>query len=454
MQRRRTLVAASLLTSCLVGFTAGCVLRDPFAVEPPESCEVDAQKDWVVDVMREYYLWTDELPVDEDIDKELYETPEELVASLRQGVDRWTRVRDKSTSDALFMEGKFIGLGYKTLRGPDDEVRLSFINDNSPASNAGLLRGDRLVSINGRTIEDLDENGGWSGIYGENDPGVDVDIEVEHLDSGEIEALTLTKAWIDIVSIPVYGRYTTPSGGQVGYYLMDKFVETTKAELEGVYQSFKDDGLSTLIIDMRYNGGGLISVAELQINLSVGADHDNEVAYRYEYNVNYADENKETKISKQNDSIGSDNIIVLTTKRTLSASELVINALKPYANVTLIGVTTGGKPVGSRSFQFCEKLLFPITFRLTNAAGTTDYFEGLTPDCYAEDDLFHQLGDEEEGMLAAAIAYLEDGTCQSEPEAPLPGPGARPQRIDASPDTDAGLDFMIEDLDFMALEER
>ena len=116
MQRRRTLLAATLLTSTALGMLSpGCgLLRDPFSVEPPPSCDVEAQKDWVVDVMREYYLWTEELPADEDIDFEAYETPEDLVRDLRQGVDRWTRVRDKSTSDALFMEGKFIGLGYKT----------------------------------------------------------------------------------------------------------------------------------------------------------------------------------------------------------------------------------------------------------------------------------------------------------------------------------------------------
>jgi carboxyl-terminal processing protease len=375
----------------------------------------------VVEVMSDFYLWNTDLP--SGIDTSAYDSPEALVDDLRQGVDRWTRIRDKATSDALFMEGKFIGLGYKTLRGPDNEVRLSFIEASSPASAAGLLRGDKIVSINGITVEQLDADGSWNDVYGENEPGVDVLVEIEHLATGEIETVTLTKAWIDIVSMPVATVLEGPDGAPVGYYIMDKFVETTKSELESAYSMFKSSGVSTVIIDMRYNGGGLISVAERQVSLTLGEDHNGDVAYSFQYNGNYSDENKSTKIDKLGNSIGADRIIVLTSSRTLSASELVINALFPYADVTLIGSATGGKPVGSKSFEFCEKLLFPITFRLVNAAGNTDYFEGLAADCYAEDDLFHQIGDPAEGMLAAALAHLSDGTCASPPEEEMPYPG-------------------------------
>ena len=413
MQRRTILTALTLLTlaGALGGFA--CKPLDPFYVEPPDSCDANSQNEFVVEVMREYYLWTADLPAEIDISG--YETPESLVSDLRQGVDRWTRVSDKSTSDALFMEGKFVGFGYKTLRGPEDELRISFVNDNSPASAAGILRGDRLVSVNGMTVEELDANDGWDAVYGENEPGIDVEIEFEHLATGEIETVTLTKAWIDVVSIPVAEVLDGPGGAPVGYYIMDKFVETTKAELESAYAMFKESGVNTVVIDLRYNGGGLISVAERQVNLTVGADHSGDVAYSFQYNANYSDENKSTKISRLGNSLGADQVIVLTSSRTLSASELVINALFPYAEVTLIGSTTGGKPVGSRSFEFCEKLLYPITFRLVNAAGNTDYFDGLEADCWAEDDLFHQLGDPEEGMLGAALAYAMEGTCASPP---------------------------------------
>lgn len=419
MQRRRSvLVTLSITSSLALGLAACDRQTDPFKVEPPKDCNIDSQNQFVIDVMSDYYLWNADLPTALDI--ATYESPEALVKDLRVGDDRWTRIADKVTSDALFMEGKFIGLGYKTLRGPENEVRLSFVSDNSPASAAGLVRGDMIVGVEGYTVAELDEGDLWTEVYGENDEGVAVDVEIERLATGEREVVTLTKQWIDIVSLPVASVLDGPGGAPVGYFVMDKFVETTKAELDAAFAMFKEAGASRVVIDLRYNGGGLISVAERLVNLAVGADHAGSVAYSFQYNSNYASENNSTPISELGSSIGADEIIVLTSSRTLSASELVINALFPYAEVTLVGSATGGKPVGSKSFEFCEKKLFPITFRLVNAAGNTDYFDGLPADCWAEDDLFHQLGDPDEAMLAAALAYLDTGACAAMPAPPAP----------------------------------
>lgn len=417
MQRRSIWATTSITLTLALGL--GCDRRtDPFEVDPPKDCSVESQNQFVLDVMADYYLWNAELP--SAIDVAAYASPEALVKELRIGDDRWTRIADKVTSDALFMEGKFVGLGYKTLRGPDNEVRLSFVSDNSPASAAGLVRGDMIVGVAGYTVAELDEQGLWGSVYGANEPGVAVDIEIERLATGQRETVTLTKEWIDIVSLPVATVLDSPGGEPVGYFVMDKFVETTKAELDAAFSQFKEAGASTVIIDLRYNGGGLISVAERLVNLSLGAEHAGSVAFSLQYNSNYADQNRATNISQLTNSIGADRIVVLTSSRTLSASELVINALFPYAEVTLVGSNTGGKPVGSKGFEFCEKRLFPITFRLVNAAGNTDYFDGLPADCWAEDDLFHQLGDPQEGMLAAALAYLDNGSCTAMPAAAAP----------------------------------
>lgn len=422
--QRRSFLAATFSITCSLGLGAvglgltGCDQeRNPFYVEPPKSCDVESQNKFVLDVMSDFYLWNVDLPT--SIDVASYESPELLVKDLRVGNDRWTRIADKVTSDALFMDGKFIGLGYKTLRGPEDEVRLSFVSDNSPASAAGLVRGDMIVGVAGYTAAELDEGDLWSEVYGANEPGVSVEIEFERLATGERDTVTLTKEWIDIVSVPV-ASVLDAGGTPVGYFVMDKFVETTKAELDAAFAQFKEAGASKVIIDLRYNGGGLISVAERLVNLAVGADHAGSVAYTFAYNSNYASENSSTAISELSSSIGADEIIVLTSSRTLSASELVINALFPYAQVALVGGNTGGKPVGSKSFEFCEKKLFPITFRLVNAAGNTDYFDGLPADCWAEDDLFHQLGDPQEAMLGAALAYLDTGACAAMPAPPAP----------------------------------
>src|SRR5690606_4648978 len=156
------------------------------------------------------------------------------------------------------------------------------------------------------SVEEIDANGSWNSVYGENEPGVAVDLEVERLATGTVETVTLTKEWIDIVSIPVAKLVDGPGGQPVGYFVMDKFVETTKAELDAAFAQFKAAGAETIILDLRYNGGGLISVAERLVNLSVGADHAGKVAYSFNYNGNYADQNKSTPISKLDNSIGAD----------------------------------------------------------------------------------------------------------------------------------------------------
>lgn len=406
-----TILGALALTACEPP-------EDPFAVdEPPvEECtDAVVLNQWVLDVMQEYYLWTDIMPT--DVAVEDYETPEDFVVALRSEPDRWTRVSDKATSNALFMEGKFIGFGYKTERLDDDTIRLSFVSDNSPASAQGLVRGDKIVAVQGYTVAELDEADLWGSVYGDDEPGTEVELTVERLASGQVDTFMISKEWIDIVSLPVVEVLTAPGGDQVGYFVMDKFVETTKAELDAAFATFEEAGVSKLIIDYRYNGGGLISVAERVVNLAVGAQFAGEMAYRFEYNQNLASENYAVDIANLDHSIAATDIVFLVSSRSRSATELVINALFPYANVTLVGSTTGGKPVGSKGFEFCDKKLFPITFRLVNAEGNTDYFDGLPADCYAEDDVFHDFGDPDEAMIAAALDFLGTGSCAQ----PLPG---------------------------------
>jgi C-terminal processing protease CtpA/Prc len=200
MQRHRFLAATISITTLSVCLgLSGCEQQvNPFYVEPPTDCSIENQNQFVLDVMSEFYLWNADLP--SDVDMTAYDTPESYAKALRVGDDRWTRVSDKATSDALFMEGKFVGLGYKTLRGDNNEVRLSFVSDNSPASAAGFKRGDVILGVEGYTAAELDEAGSWTEVYGENEPGVSVEIEVEHLATGVVETVTVTKEWIDIVS--------------------------------------------------------------------------------------------------------------------------------------------------------------------------------------------------------------------------------------------------------------
>jgi carboxyl-terminal processing protease len=104
-------------------------------------------------------------------------------------------------------------------------------------------------------------------------------------------------------------------------------------------------------------------------------------------------------------------VCFITSDSTASASEFVINALRPYLQATTVGSATFGKPVGEDGFNICSDVLYPITFKITNEAGYGDYFDGLPADCAASDDLTHALGDPAEASLDTALTHIATGSC-------------------------------------------
>jgi hypothetical protein len=125
-------------------------------------------------------------------------------------------------------------------------------------------------------------------------------------------------------------------------------------------------------------------------------------------------------------------VFVLTSSGTCSASESVINGLSPFVEVVRIGGTTCGKPYGFSGKDNCGTSYFPIEFQGTNAAGFGDYADGFAPSCTVSDDLAHELGDPNEAMLAAALAYQATGSCPAGRQL-APDPWAQPAQLYRSP---------------------
>ena len=396
--------------------TPGC-MDDPFDFGGPRSCEIADQNEWVYGVMQHVYLWRDELP---EVDPTTFEEPADLVRALRYDVDRWSRVSDRQQTDALFQEGKTISFGFGTRRDPDGRVVVATVHERSPAGEAGMKRGDLIEAVGGFTVEQLDEENLWSDIYGPHEPGVPVSLVVAS--SGEAREIELVKDWVDITTVPNV-EVLDVQGKRVGYVVFSSFLEPALVELNQAFGDLVEAEVRDVVIDMRYNGGGLVRVARHLLNLLGGHAADGEVAYRVEFNEDLRDQNDVRRFSSSKNSIPDIRTVTfITTRSSVSASELVINALRPHVDVRVVGTTTGGKPVGSRHFAFCDKVLAPITFQIVNAEGFGDYFDGIGPDCTASDDLFRPLGDPDERALAEALHLLEMGTCsppvEDEPTTP------------------------------------
>ena len=131
----------------------------------------------------------------------------------------------------------------------------------------------------------------------------------------------------------------------------------------------------------------------------------------YFHNDRNAFRNKTLRYEQPLNALTLDRLVVITTRSSASASELVINALRPFMPVLVVGDRTYGKPVGQYAIPFCDKVLAPVSFTVRNANGEGDYFDGIAPTCPAPDDLDHGLGDPQEGSLREAIALILTGQC-------------------------------------------
>jgi carboxyl-terminal processing protease len=408
----------SLMVATLGGLVA-CAPDDPFEFGGPRSCELADQNVWVHDLMQDVYLWAEHMP---DVDPLAFESPAELVAALRyRELDRWSRVSDREQTQALFEEGKVIAFGMRTKQDADEALRLATVHADSSAGRAGLQRGDRVLSIAGLTVEEITERDLWGEIYGPNEPGITMDFEIES--GGETRSLTLTKDWVTIETVPLSTVLPTVAG-PVGYLLFTSFVETSFEQLDTAFAEFRAAGVRHVVVDMRYNGGGLISVARHLMNLLVGSKAGGDVAYQIQYSDTLSGNNSSRSLERADQSLDDvDHVVFLTTRSTLSASELVMNGVLPHTRISVVGSATGGKPVGARQWAFCDKVIAPITFKLLNANSEGDYFDGFDPDCPAADDLAQQLGSPAEATLAEALTLLETGSCTPSRDEPEPEPG-------------------------------
>ena len=179
---------------------------------------------------------------------------------------------------------------------------------------------------------------------------------------------------------------------------------------------FQSQGVQELIIDLRYNGGGSVAVAEQICNYLVQSANTGKLMYTNQLNATKTAQNSSRNFSKIGN-INLSRVIFITSRSSASASELIINALDPYMDVVLIGDNTYGKPVGSFPLSSYNRILqnnnvevVPITFAIANSVGKAEYFDGFPADFKVGDSPQIAWGNENDLRLAAAIQYIRTGT--------------------------------------------
>lgn len=397
---------------------------------PASGCSLSARQDFAKAVIDEWYLFPD--LVAPNVNKASFNNLDDyidaLVAPARAASrDRFFTFRTSIAEENAFNNsgstaGFGIRLGYDTA---NNRVFVIESFETGPAFPQGFDRGVELLSVGNdanslRTIASLMAAGGPSAVIdalGPSTVGLQRTFRIRETSGAERQ---VTVAKTDFALDPLSDRYGArildDGGKKVGYINMRTFIGPAEQDLRAAFSQFQQQGVTELIIDFRYNGGGLVRIAELMGDL-IAANKVGEVFSRTTLRPSKAAENEVDRFGTQAQAISATKIAFIGTGSTASASELVANAMIPYLgnNLALVGGNTFGKPVGQFAFDKaeCDDRLRVVTFRTENASGQGDYFTGLASvfpnTCRAADDIFTPLGDPNEASIAQALSFLRTG---------------------------------------------
>lgn len=358
-----------------------------------------------------------------------YPTPEALFDYLLSPQDRFSNLYSDYTQIENALSGISLsnGMEFGLVYYPDNSRNVfgyvRYVLPNTDAATQGLKRGDIFTTIDGQQINEnnyndlLAPNTYTIGLATYN--GTDFTL------TGE--TALLNKAQYN--ENPVYKAETlTVNGTKIGYLMYNGFIKDYETELNNAFAQFKADGVSSLVLDLRYNGGGSVETATDLASMITG-QFNGQVFYQEFWNADrqadYAENGLFDNTISNGSAISSLNlsqVYIITTRRSASASELVLNGLKPYIDAVQVGDTTTGKfqasfllydapaPQFSRSQANPSHTyaMLPLVFKTANAAGNTDFTEGLFPQIPLQENYFNlgQLGNVNEPLLAAALSEI------------------------------------------------
>lgn len=384
----------------------------------------------------ETYLWFEDLP---DINPNTSENPQQYFnrlissertasGSLKDNFHFYEPTENEEAWSAGITYG--YGLNLKAYWDVPRTIYVTYSDTGSPAANRGIKRGAEIVAIDGASVAAVNINTLVDALFPSQINAVH---EFEIRDAG---ATTTRKVTLESASLPTdsvsVAKAIAHNGSKVGYVQFNTFIPDAQDQWVTAINSLKNAGVSDLVVDMRYNGGGYIAVAAQVGYMIAGANTTNKVFYQDVANSKSPKEEPwgflDTGLYGLNKSLtlptlNLQRVYVLATEGTCSASELVINSLRGIGvSVYLIGDTTCGKPYGFLPQPNCGTTYYTIQFKAINAKGFGEYSDGFIPSstdngqdkikgCKVADDLKHELGDPNEALLAAALQLRATGTC-------------------------------------------
>jgi carboxyl-terminal processing protease len=417
--RNYSFLMMSLLVLCLL---FSCKKNKDVVMQADSSPVEDKLKDTVVLNSKDIYLWYNQIP--STFNGRNFADPNAVMEAIRQysiepgftePVDRWSfAVKQTEWNDISSGIGGDFGLGAHFII--DGDLRVKYVENGSAANIAGIHRGWRITKVDGSTnINYANADALSSKIFSSNQ----TNFTFQKPDGSSVDITLNATAYNED---PVYlDSVYTINSKKIGYLVFNSFLGDTTAiynRLQQVFNYFFNENISDVIVDLRYNGGGYVSVQEKLANYLAPSSANGQFMMKQQYNDKYTQYNTSVNFSKKG-SLNLSRIFFIVTNGTASASELLINNLKPYMEEKLVGPTpTHGKPVGFFPIPVADWYIFPVSFRSTNKNNEGNYFKGIPVNSQIADGLDKDWGDTRETSLASALKYITTGTFSAQTNGP------------------------------------
>jgi hypothetical protein len=328
-----------------------------------------------------------------------------------QPVDRWS-FGIKQAEWNNVSSGTAQDFGMNVFFKVEGDLRVRFVERSSPAGVAGIRRGWRITKINGNTNI---TTGNADFIVGAVYNSSSSSFTFQKPDGSTVD-ITLNGAAYQEHPVFLDSVYTAGTK-KIGYLVFNSFLGDTveiNNEFQRVFNKFAQANVDEVAVDLRYNGGGYVSVSQKLADYLVSASANGQLMMKEQFNDRYTQYNDITNFQKAG-SLNLNRIFFIVSSNTASASELVINNLRPFMNVMLVGPSkTYGKPVGFFPIPVGDWYIFPVSFRSTNKNGEGNYFDGLALSNQVADGLDKDWGDVNESAFASVVRYITTGAFRTQ----------------------------------------
>jgi len=407
-------LAAVLTAAVLAGCGGG---GGGEAVAPPD-CSVAGQKQWLATYMDDWYFWyrLSPQPAPEPyVDVESY-----FDALLYAGSDpafppdRWSRSESTESFNRFYGDGSTLGYGVavaglEVTGEPSQPLYVRHVEPLSPAAALGVRRGDEVLSLNGRAARDVIAADDFSALTA---AAASDRLTLELRRDGAQRMVTIGAAVFALTPVSGTAVLNAGPGRKLGYVAVKDMINQALAPLETTFSGFVAEGVSDVVLDLRYNGGGLVSTGGTVASYVAGTRGQGRSYATLLYNDKRAAGNQSFGFTPLLSALTLPRVFVLIGRRTCSASEQVINGLRGVGvEVVAIGETSCGKPVGSLPASACGRTYSVVNFESVNDRNEGRYFDGFDATCPVDEDFTVPQGTDADPLLAAARHHAETGLC-------------------------------------------